>query len=381
MRREDEGDDDAARSDWERIARAQVAELLPELELLLSYVWRRQLTATLGRIFDEFEERFIRHDVEGALLLRALIPWNFVLLMTPALSRTDLASRWYADHVFDHATFADLARATGPEVFINASDLTAGNRFTFTQSAFDVICSDLGVFPISSATAASSAVPGLLSPLTLRNHAGRCGFEPPAWFQAAMAARDTDPRRYRATQSVLPYLQPDQKRYIHLVDGGIADNLGVRVVLDRIEIAGGIEQFGALEKWAPPDHLIAIVVDAETQPDPAIDLHAVAPGVVDTLGLVSSSLIRRINDDTLDLLDESVQAWAQQLSGPGHRVSGHVVEVSFDHVHDAEVRAYLQRLPTSFSLSDEQVDRLIAAARTVLRESGQFQAVLKELGE
>jgi NTE family protein len=331
------------------------------------------------RIFDEFEERFIRHDVEGALLLRALIPWNFVLLMTPALNRTDLASRWYDAHVFEHATFADLARAPGPEIFINASDLTAGNRITFTQSAFDVICSDLAVFPISSATAASSAVPGLLSPLTLRNYAGRCGFEPPAWFKAAMESRDTDPRRWRVMKSVLPYLEPDRKRYIHLVDGGIADNLGVRVVLDRIELAGGVAQFAALEEWTPPDHVIAIVVDAETEPDPAIDLHAVAPGVVDTMGLVSSSLIRRVNDDTLDLVDESVQAWARELSGPGHTVTGHVVEVSFERVRDPERRAYLQGLPTSFSLDKEQVDRLIEAARTILRDSQQFQAALKEL--
>jgi NTE family protein len=60
-------------------------------------------------------------------------------------------------------------------------------------------------------------------------------------------------------------------------------------------------------------------------------------------------------------------------------VSGHVVEVSFEHVRDPKERAYLEQLPTSFSLSDEQVDRLIEAARTVLRGSGQFQAVLEEL--
>jgi class 3 adenylate cyclase len=57
VRQEEASLEDGAQSDWERIARAQVVELLPELELLLSYVWRRQLTATLGRVFDEFDER------------------------------------------------------------------------------------------------------------------------------------------------------------------------------------------------------------------------------------------------------------------------------------------------------------------------------------
>jgi len=41
-----------------------------------------------------------------------------------------------------------------------------------------------------------------------------------------------------------------------------------------------------------------------------------------------------------------------------------------------EEREYLKRLPTSFKLSDDQVDRLIAAGRNILRESPDYQAVL-----
>lgn len=48
--------EDGEPTDWEGIARAQLAELLPEFEMLLVYVWRRQLTAVLGRVFDEFDE-------------------------------------------------------------------------------------------------------------------------------------------------------------------------------------------------------------------------------------------------------------------------------------------------------------------------------------
>jgi NTE family protein len=331
------------------------------------------------RIFDELEERFLRRNIERSLVLRGLIPWNFAMLMTPALSRTDLASRYYADHIFDAATFADLEKAAGPQIFINATDLTEGNRFTFSQGPFDAICSDLGAFPISAAVAASSAVPGLLSPLTLRNYAGRCGFEPPTWFEEALQSRDTDPRRYRGAVAELPYLKPEEKRYIHLIDGGIADNLGLRVAIGRIAAVGGAESFRELEHWAVPDHLIVIVVNAETEINEGFDLSAAAPGLLETVGLVSRAQIRRTNSDTLDFMTEEVSRWASDLATAGNPVKGHLVEVSFDHLGDTERRDYLEKIPTNFSLSDEQVDRLIEAGRTLLRESPSFKAAIEGL--
>ena len=50
------------------------------------------------------------------------------------------------------------------------------------------MCSDLDPFPIAYAVAASSAVPFLLSPITLRNYAGSCGLEVPKWFDEALAS-------------------------------------------------------------------------------------------------------------------------------------------------------------------------------------------------
>jgi len=52
-------------------------------------------------------------------------------------------------------------------------------------------------------------------------------------------------------------------------------------------------------------------------------------------------------------------------------------QVSIDAVQDDAERDYLNTVGTSFDLSDEEVDRLIAAARKVLRESPEFQAFLK----
>ncbi len=43
----------------------------------------------------------------------------------------------------------------------------------------------------------------------------------------------------------------------------------------------------------------------------------------------------------------------------------------------AAERRFLNTIGTSFDLSDEQIDRLIAAARKVLRKSPEFHAFLK----
>jgi NTE family protein len=60
-------------------------------------------------------------------------------------------------------------------------------------------------------------------------------------------------------------------------------------------------------------------------------------------------------------------------------VTAHLVEVSFDLADSEAERAYLKKLPTSFSLSDEQVDRLLAAGRKILRDSPDYQEVLQLL--
>jgi hypothetical protein len=55
--------------------------------------------------------------------------------------------------------------------------------------------------------------------------------------------------------------------------------------------------------------------------------------------------------------------------------------VGFEQVADADDRDYLRRIETSFQLSDEKVDRLIAVSRQVLRESQAFQRALQVLSQ
>ena len=135
-----------------------------------------------ARTFDEFEERFLRRDIQRALLWRLLSPWNWVRLASPYFGRSDLAAEYYDKELFHGATLGDLLQGDGPALLINATDMTLAARFTFDQEQFDLLCSDTLRFPIARAVAASSAVPLALSPVTLKNYAARgCGYDPPAW--------------------------------------------------------------------------------------------------------------------------------------------------------------------------------------------------------
>ena len=328
-------------------------------------------------IFDEYEERFLRRNVQRGILLQLLRPYNWGRLFRTDFDRSELAAEYYDRYIFDGATFGDLTHGKGPAVVINATDLSKGIRFAFTQAMFDFICSDLSTFPISRAVAASSAVPVLLTPVALKNYAGSCGFEAPDWMQQALSGDDSV-RMQAEARRLGSYLDADRRRYIHLVDGGITDNLGIRGLVSNV--VAGDDVAATIRKLVPRRlrRVVVILVNAETDPDTGWDLSQVAPSLADIVNAVTGTQIRRFNLETIDLVRTSFKEVVRKLSTPQHPVSFHLVEVSFDAIQDDKERRWFNRLPTSFALSDEQVDKLIEAGGRLLRESKEYQALLAE---
>ncbi len=78
-------------------------------------------------------------------------------------------------------------------------------------------------------------------------------------------------------------------------------------------------------------------------------------------------------------MQSSVRQWAAAWSSGDHVVTPHVIEVSFDVIEDDEQRSRFKQLPTSFTLKDEEVDRLREAGRSVLLESPDFQSLVRQL--
>ena len=81
------------------------------------------------RLFVDFEERFLRRDVDAARVRGFLNPLRWF----SSRGRTEMAVSYYQQTLFGDATFADLMRKDAPLTLINTSDLSSGARFSFVQ--------------------------------------------------------------------------------------------------------------------------------------------------------------------------------------------------------------------------------------------------------
>jgi NTE family protein len=385
-----------ALADTKIVTKGKTERLLDEVDTISSVSGGSFTAGYYGlfgdRIFQDFEGRFLKKNIQGELLAKVFNPVNMARLLSPYFDRSDLAAEYYDKNIFDGKTIGDIAARKGPMVIINATDMTYGVRVGFTQDMFDIICSDLTNFPVARAVAASSAVPVILSPLTIRNYAGSCNYTIPAPIEDVFKEKDITDRRAYLLNNIKPFLDPIGKPYLHLIDGGVADNLGLRAIVDRIIFRGDFWKTIRNTHHENVHKVVFIVVNAETQPDTKLDSMESPPALTAMLESYSTIAIERYNVETIALLKENLKEWAEQVRSQrceGKTVSAepgscgdirfYMVEVKFDALKDEMERLYFKRLSTSFSLPPEDIDLLRSAARRILAESGEFQRLLNDL--
>lgn len=351
------------------------------------------------RIFDDFEQRFLKKDIQGELTKRLFFPPNWLRLASPTFDRIDMAAEYYDANLFDHHTFSDLTRVgRRPFLVMNATDLTLGSRFEFTQDQFDLLNSDLSTFPIARAVAASSAFPGLLTPLTVKNYTTTTNYFEPEWVQNGLRDREISPRRYALAQEILSYREP-QKHYIHLLDGGVSDNIGLRGPLHAVASTDSAWSIRPRINLRKTRKVLVIVADAKPETEHRWDSTESAPGLVDVLGVCTFAPMGNYSFETVELVREYFEQWKKDAQAwndcreilQKHKpdatmpytsppqVEYYAVVLDFDGIKDENERRFCKVLPTSFSLPPEAVDHLRENAKTLLVESKAFQKFLKEL--
>ncbi len=327
-----------------------------------------------NRLFVDFEERFLRRNIEGALLRGFLDPLQWF----SSHNRTEMAVGYYQQTLFGNATFADLMRKDAPLILINASDLGSGARFSFVQEYFNLLCSDLSSFPVARAVTASSAVPVVFDPVVVENYGG-CARSVPAWLTAAQQRDRDSPNLAMIVQGDAAFEDKVNHKYAQFVDGGITDNLGLRAMLDTIELVGGARKYQQSLGIPAPRRIAIISVNASADTPMGIGATRQSPSIENTLNAVTNIQLHRYNVATLQQTQQSLERWAGQLSTPGRPVSPYFIQLSFEGVADGPLRRFLNEIPTSFSLSPEQVDRLIATGRELLRNNADFQRLVASL--
>jgi len=245
---------------------------------------------------------------------------------------------------------------------------------------------------VARAAAASSAVPMLLTPITLRNYAGTCGFKLPERFEEMLKSRTISERQFYLANNLSVFLDSEKKPYIHLLDGGVADNLGLRAILDRTTLRGSVWEFFKGTPLENVHKVVFFVMNAETETETRWDRTESIPPFGAMLSSYSSIAIERYNHETIALLKESVKSWADEIkaqrckggtlsTAPGScgDIQFYVIEVKFDALQDEKERIYFKSLPTSFKLTSEQVDKLRDVAHRIIVQSEEFQRLLNDL--
>ncbi len=352
------------------------------------------------RLFSEYEGRFLKRNVQGALVRRTLNPLNWWKLMSRKYGRSELAAEYYDEILFEGATFADLLDKPGPVALATGTDISTGSRLAFFQNDFDLLCSDLNKVRLSRAAATSSAVPVVLSATTFNNYGGTCGYQYPAWVKD-VADPETRARpssralqRYREMRS---FQNSEDRPYIHLVDGGVSDNIGVRGVMEALEELSFSAEFRGEVGFGVVHRIVLIIVNSHSSPATDWDQKETPPGTVAQLLQSSGVPIERYSFETVESMKDraEITKWRRELRVARARLAGateeeaeasvpkvtlRVVDVTFDSIPDPDERAIFMNMPTSFVLPDEDIDRLREIAGRLLRQSAEYGVVVHDLG-
>ena len=340
------------------------------------------------KLFTDYEQRFLKRDVQGEIIARTINPANWGKLWSTAWGRSELAAQLYDEILFEGATFGDLDRGKGPIIIASATDISTGSRFIFGQRVFDVICSDLNSVPLSRAAAASSAVPVVLSPVTLNNYGGTCNAIAPEWMKPFLDSENPPRPAARAIRSIKAeraFGDSVHRPYLHLVDGGVSDNVGMRAVLDALEVIEALHDAGLPSPFDHVRRVIVVVVNSLSSPPTHWDESENPPGTVNVLLKAAGTPIDAFSFEAVELLRDTAAQWKTLRTirnAPAYAATKdpevnaafrvpqaeiYSIDVSFPRLKDKAERDYLNQQPTTFVLPPEAVDRLRAAAGKIMR--------------
>jgi len=348
------------------------------------------------KLFDVYETAFLKRNVQGNLVSRALNPGNWPALGSTGWGRSELAANFYDEILFKGATYNDLRR-DGPRILVSATDLAGGTRLIFNTENFDVLCSKLADFRLARAAAASSAVPVVLSSITIDNYGGTCDYKPPAWtslFKDTANPPRPAARTAKRLQELQAFANREERPYLHLVDGGVSDNVGMRGVLDVLSTFEALHAAGQKTEYDHVRNIFIFVVNSLATPPNDWNKREDSPGLVDVLLKATGTPIDRYSYDTVETLRDIQARWASlrdvreairpypalaekmQFVMRAPDITIRVIEVSFDALPDQAERAYLNTLPTSFVLDNQAVDRLRVAAKNAILASPEIKRLI-----
>jgi NTE family protein len=338
------------------------------------------------KLFSDFRSEFLDLDVRGELRQRMLSLENLSRLSSPTFGSGDILDEFFREKLFGEHTLSELLDEQGPMVIINATDLFKGSRFGFTPEFFSLICSDAQQFPVARAVAASSAVPLIFTPVTLSNRAGSCNYPIPEWVHSGLAEKSTNPRRHRLAKIWSRYLNQAEHPYIHLLDGGLSDNLGLRAIMDQVIIHDGLINTLKNHSLNGIRRIVLIEVDAAARLPTEWEKMPSHPPQSVILNAASTTPLSNYNFETKAYLHSHMTPWLEQQGKTTPcqeqtdcRPELYFINVDLEDATEQLNGQALSSIPTDFNLPADGANQLIQAGQRRLREHPEFRRLLGEM--
>ena len=330
----------------------------------------------------KFKEFFLKKNFQKKVINEVFSLSNVPRLTSPQFGRSDLLQEQLNLALYNGKTFADLARKRkGPFAVINATDMTAEQKVSFTQDFFDWLCVDLNDIEIARAVAASSAVPLIFSPITLNNHGGFCHAESKkAFLMQTQPGNRLLLNNFNAMQKRLARYQDSvEQPYLHLVDGGLTDNLGLVSLLDVSNLLSMRKLYAELKKSALR-HVVVVSVNAQNERTSHIDKSADVPGVREVVDTVINVPIDKATESTVQYSQKFANQWnAYAKRQRDAKIKVYFVNVSLKDLPEGQLKKDVLNIGTSFYLPESDVDKLREAAKILLMQSKEYHDALKAL--
>jgi len=343
----------------------------------------------------DFRERFLLRDAEESLRT-PFTPVSIIRAYEGGVNDAQQFPRWLDDNLFRGATFRELNSAHRPRVLINASDVYNRTPFVFNDTTFKAICSDLNSYPIASAVAASAAIPVVFAPIVLTSYGARCQATIPQWITAARSNGAAPPLLKELASAIARY-RDGSVPYIKLLDGGLVDNYGLSgFTIARLSAE---TPYGPLtaQQAVKIRRVLFLVVDAGRGPSGEWAQSVEGPTALEIVRAAADTAIDSSARSSFTAFDQTMNEWREALVqwrcslpltdrqnyGVAARTDCHdlkffVGRINFEQL-GAQRAVELNSIPTRFRLSQQEVEKLIAAGQDALQRNAMFHAFLSSI--
>ena len=345
-----------------------------------------------------YRERYLLTNAERYMANSVLNPLTLVKGLSGGANGRATFARYLDETLYRKATFGDLRARSRIKTWINATDMANNTPFLFSPETFDALCSDLSKVPISEAVAASAAFPLVFSPIVLQAHQGKCDYREPDWLTAARNNPEATSAMKAQARALESYANPDEVKFVKLLDGGITDNFGTTGL--------AVERARAQQPYAPMTpqeavrmkRMLFLVANAGVEKDYSWTQKIPGPGGPGLAMSIATASMSAATRSGYDAMKGEVRTWQEELiewrcslpMSEVRRLRGSMADwdcqdvklfvgqASFEGLPKA-MRDELNKVPTRLRIKPDQVDLVIEAGRLATRATPEFNGFLASL--